>query len=98
MAHVTAFPAVVQCVDSVYSVLVHVRLVELAMVGSAAVKSGALEAVAPVDNQLEAPEAAAQLNLVGILVLVTADLADMETEKLVAVALVDMEIGLGAVA
>lgn len=98
MAHVTAFPAVVQYVDSVCSVLVHVCLVELAKVGSAAVKSGALEAVAPVDNQLEAPKAAAQLNLVRILVPVTVDLAGRETEKLVAVALVDMEIGLGGVA
>lgn len=98
MAHVTAFPAVVQYVDSVSSVPFRVCLVELAMVGSAAVKSGGLEAVAPVDNQLEAPEAAAQLNPVEILVLVTAGLAGMETEKLEAVVPVDMGIGLGAVA
>lgn len=97
MAHVTALPAVVQYVDSVSSVPVHECFVELPMVGSAVVKPGSLEAVAPVDNQLETPEAAAQSSLVGILVLVIAGLAGMKTEKLVAVALVDMEIGLGVV-
>lgn len=97
MAHATAFPVVVWYDDSVSSVPVHECLVELAVVGSAAVKSWTLEAVAPVDNQLETPKAAARLNPVGILVQ-AAGLAGMETEKLEAAVPVDMEIDLGAVA